>query len=336
MVSVIIPVYNVENYLKECIDSVLHQTYKDIEIILVDDGSTDNSGNICDRYAEENRTIKVIHKKNQGLGMARNSGIEIASGDYIYFQDSDDYIGCNHIMDLLHCIEIDETDACLVGFIAVSNDKKILNVRSYEDEHYIGASVRESLLPRLIGSSSKQKDSIEMSASGNLYSKKTIDKYGLRFCSERKLISEDLIFNMDFFGVCKGISLTSKGESYYRYNQESLSHRYLANRFDKATEFYKVIKCRLNQLGYGEEVLNRARRMYFINIKMCIAQELDKNIVPYNEALIHILEICSSQDVMDAISEYPISELGLKQRVFLKLIMHKNIRMIYLLMKYFA
>lgn len=92
LVSVIIPVYNVENYLKQCVESVINQTYKKIEILLVDDGSTDNSGSICEQYKNKDPRIKVIHKKNGGLSDARNTALDIASGDYVYFLDSDDYI----------------------------------------------------------------------------------------------------------------------------------------------------------------------------------------------------------------------------------------------------
>lgn len=91
-ITVIIPVYNVEKYLVRCLESVIHQTYKNLEIILVDDGSTDTSGMICDRYAVEDARIKVIHQKNGGLSAARNTGIEAATGDYIAFVDSDDFI----------------------------------------------------------------------------------------------------------------------------------------------------------------------------------------------------------------------------------------------------
>ena len=91
-ISVIIPVYNVEKYLKRCLDSVINQTYKNLEIILVDDGSTDNSGKICDEYAQKDKCIVVIHKENGGLSDARNKGLGICTGDYISFIDSDDWI----------------------------------------------------------------------------------------------------------------------------------------------------------------------------------------------------------------------------------------------------
>lgn len=92
LISIIVPVYKVENYLSKCLDSIICQTYKNIEIILVDDGSPDNSGNICDNYAKKDSRIKVIHKENGGLSDARNAGLKIATGQYIGFVDSDDYI----------------------------------------------------------------------------------------------------------------------------------------------------------------------------------------------------------------------------------------------------
>ena len=92
LISVIVPVYNVEKYLDRCLESIINQTYKNIEIILVDDGSNDNSGNICDDYAKKDSRIKIIHKENGGLSDARNAGIAIARGDYITLVDSDDYI----------------------------------------------------------------------------------------------------------------------------------------------------------------------------------------------------------------------------------------------------
>lgn len=92
LISVIIPIYNVEQYLKQCLDSVINQTYRNLEIILVDDGSTDKSGLICDEYSQKDKRIKVIHKKNEGVAVARNTGLDNCSGEYITFVDSDDVI----------------------------------------------------------------------------------------------------------------------------------------------------------------------------------------------------------------------------------------------------
>lgn len=102
LISIIIPVYNSERYLEKCVNSVLNQTYKNLEIILVDDGSTDLSPRMCDAFSVQDSRIKVIHQENQRQAAARNTGIEVASGEYIMFVDSDDYIAddmCEYLMD---------------------------------------------------------------------------------------------------------------------------------------------------------------------------------------------------------------------------------------------
>ena len=118
MVSVIIPVYNVETYIRECVDSVLSQTYTDLEIILVDDGSTDSSGSICDEYSKLDSRIVVIHKENGGLSDARNAGLDAVHGDYILFVDSDDWIQPETVSHLVK--RMDEEQAEIVFFDAAT------------------------------------------------------------------------------------------------------------------------------------------------------------------------------------------------------------------------
>lgn len=118
LVSVVVPIYNVEQYLERCIDSVLRQTYSNLEIILVDDGSTDNSGSICDKYALEDKRIVVLHKVNGGLSDARNYGIEKAKGKYITFIDSDDYVSCLYIEIMMKAL----IDNC--ADISICDEKK--------------------------------------------------------------------------------------------------------------------------------------------------------------------------------------------------------------------
>lgn len=131
LISVIIPVYNVEAYLRECVGSVLKQTYQTFEIILVDDGSTDSSGDICDEYAGNDERICVIHQKNSGPSKTRNTGLENATGKYIYFLDSDDYIDSNALELLVNTAE--SNDADLVFFDA----------RSFSDD---GSEIRQGYI----------------------------------------------------------------------------------------------------------------------------------------------------------------------------------------------
>jgi glycosyltransferase involved in cell wall biosynthesis len=122
LISVIIPVYNVEEYLHECVDSVINQTYKKLQIILVDDGSTDSSGKICDEYAEKDDRIVVIHKENGGLSSARNAGLNVAHGNYISFVDSDDWVLPEFIEKLYCAIIENDCDMAECGFATLSSE----------------------------------------------------------------------------------------------------------------------------------------------------------------------------------------------------------------------
>lgn len=133
LISIVVPVYNVENYLEKCINTIIEQTYKNIEIILVDDGAKDNSGKICDKYEKEDNRIKVIHKMNGGLSDARNAGINIAKGKYIAFIDSDDFID-NEMIQILYknLIETD-SDISICG-VNVIQDEKIQKENNKENK----------------------------------------------------------------------------------------------------------------------------------------------------------------------------------------------------------
>lgn len=139
LVSIIVPIYNVEKYLKRCLDSILSQSYKNIEIILIDDGSKDNSGLICDNYAAIDKRVKVIHQKNSGVSVARNVGLAHSKGEYIAFVDSDDYISQSFVeKSILNMLE-NKSDIIIFNFIEDHGNKtvkrplKIENCRDYKD-----------------------------------------------------------------------------------------------------------------------------------------------------------------------------------------------------------
>lgn len=135
LVSIIVPIYKVEEYLIKCIDSLVNQTYKDLEIILVDDGSPDSCGDICDEAAKHDNRIKVVHKKNGGLSDARNAGMQIATGKYISFIDSDDFISLDFYQTLLDVIKRTDCDIVECGVLKVNPD--------FEDKHDISKITSE-------------------------------------------------------------------------------------------------------------------------------------------------------------------------------------------------
>lgn len=126
LVSVIVPVYNTEKYLRKCVDSILNQTYKNLEVILVNDGSQDNSGIICDEYAQSDKRVKVIHKENSGPAYARNTGIKVATGDYIAFVDSDDWLDKTMYEDIVSKVE-EDADAIIFNLKYVNERNEIIS-----------------------------------------------------------------------------------------------------------------------------------------------------------------------------------------------------------------
>lgn len=149
-ISVIVPIYNVENYLKRCVDSIINQTYKNLEIILVDDGSPDHSSEICDNYAKIDDRVIVIHKNNGGLSEARNYGLRAATGDYIMYVDSDDYIEINSCEKLIENIT-DNVDIVVGDYKEIRNDNVTImkhtnleNGKQYSAKEYVLLSIEKN------------------------------------------------------------------------------------------------------------------------------------------------------------------------------------------------
>lgn len=157
LISVIVPVYNVEDYLDRCVDSIVNQTYKNLEIILVDDGSTDSSGLRCDEWAEKDKRIVVIHKKNGGLSDARNVGMRNANGEYIGFVDSDDFIDPNMYQILLDIVEKTDSEIAECQWLAFENEKELdgYSVKNEENE-FIELSTEEALKELIVEKMIKQ------------------------------------------------------------------------------------------------------------------------------------------------------------------------------------
>lgn len=133
LISILVPVYNVENYLPRCLESIIGQTYQNLEIVLVDDGSTDKSGEICDAYAKKDSRIRVIHQENKGLSMARNAALEVVTGDYILFVDSDDWIEQDMVEYLYQKIKDTGAEIAVCGYVNI-DEKNIKTNMNYEEQ----------------------------------------------------------------------------------------------------------------------------------------------------------------------------------------------------------
>lgn len=331
-ISIVVPVYNVEKYLNECVDSLLKQTVPAHEIILVDDGSKDNSGAICDEYVAKYPQVKTIHKANAGLGMARNTGLDHATGDYVVFIDSDDFCQPDMVEQLYSIVSKTGCDTCKSSFNRVDMEGNFLHSETVVPGSFTGDQVQQALLPRMIGSAPDRHDSIPMSACCTMYSMEIIRNNSLRFVSERQWISEDIIFNIAYYAKAQHVILSEYIGYNYRINPHSLSTSYRADRFEKSLALYHEQARLLTEMGIYEICRYRLSRQFFIYLRMCFAQLAPKVCgLSRKEAISAIKEICANTQVQKIVLDYPVKKLGFKQQVFVYMVKHKLASLLYIM-----
>lgn len=256
-VSVIIPVYNAEKTLKSCLDSLLKQTVKDIEIIVVDDGSTDGSPQICDEYAER-YGITVIHKPNGGVSTARNRGIEEAKGKYLMFCDSDDWVEETYVEVFYSRMEEFGAELTVGGLIMNETVKKEVYIKnSGKTEPYC--------IPQKVFYELRNKDILAFPFN-KIFLRSLIMEKGIRFkvgLSE----CEDLVFNLQYINFCeKGILVIPESLYHYEFREGSLSTRYHNDRFfDVIRPIFKAYEETIEKTGVDdEEFLKDFYTIYFL------------------------------------------------------------------------
>lgn len=262
-VSIIVPVYNVEKYLDECVQSIQKQTYKNIEIILVDDGSPDHSPQMCDEYAQKDSRIKVIHKKNGGLSSARNAGIDAATGEYIMFIDSDDFIEPIMVEKLLELKENTNTEvvACNIDKFEGSTYKTIKDKNTFKD---IAVFDKQTYLKKLL------LRTIDCTSCNKLYQKGYIGD--IRFWEG--VNNEDHLFLFKLYQKCNKIAYTDKVYYHYRTTPNSITTKKLNDRSFDILKNKEVIKqiIEKNKLD-----LNKEFHIYNISICLNYARAIYRN-----------------------------------------------------------
>lgn len=328
-VSVIIPIYKVEKYLKRCVDSALNQTLKDIEIILVDDGSPDKCPAICDQYVQSDERIRVIHKKNGGLASARNAGMKIASGEYIFFLDSDDWID----RETLECLT-DITRQYDVDFVrfrpmcAGWPDKEDGSLCDFgtEDGLHEGVYSREEIIheiyPRLFATPQLSLGVI-VAAWRSLYKRSFIENNSLYFYEEVKY-SEDTIFSARVVRFTESFYYLDGARFYhYFFNPSSITKSFRADRWES---HQKLIR-------YFDENFADAEDFDFTNQLWlqkiyCVLSALGqrKEIADISERENYCRLICNNLVTREAFKHLRLTRTSWKLRIFLELIHYRKYR----------
>ena len=269
LVSVIIPVYNVEKYLLRCLQSVSDQTYRDLDIVLIDDGSTDNSGKMCDDFAKEDKRTRVIHKDNGGLSSARNIGMKIAKGEFVIFLDSDDYLAKQYIEKAVSLCKIHNADIVVFAMRYIKeqcNEEAVITQKNMVIELTREMAIKESLYQK----------HFSCCIPGKLYAKKVL--YGIEFPDNK--LSEDLAVCHLILNNAGKIVYSSEVGYYYRQQQNSIMHVFNLRRLD-ALEWTKEIElfCKKNYPS-----LMKAAYCRSFNVAIHLALDFPDTIEDYQNA----------------------------------------------------
>ncbi len=310
-VSVIIPVYNVEKYLERSVYSIINQTYGNIEIILVDDGSTDGSGRLCDVLAQKDGRIRVLHKNNGGLSSARNAGLEMAEGTYIYFLDSDDYVRNNLLEDCIHNIG----DAGLIsfGYEAVDEHDNKLGSMEFSKGVYQLTTEEETL--RFI-SQQLFKYRVAWSAWSKVFRMSVIRENDLRFVDNNKIFAEDILFVIMYLLCCDQVKCVEQRYYLYVKRSGSIMHTITDTKLNEMIQLGKCLERFIKVKGFNYINQNYAYLFHLIlsdRVKSLNARrvsEITKGISQENYAY-----LCQMYHIDFNDYQHSREQLGLKTRI---------------------
>ncbi|MCR5207204.1 MAG: glycosyltransferase [Eubacterium sp.] len=246
--SIIVPIFKVEKYLEQCIESIVNQTYKNIEIILVDDGSPDGCPLICDKWAAKDGRIRVIHKKNGGLIAARKSGVEIATGDYICFVDGDDFIGETMYERVADSVQKYNPDCVITQFYYAFPDRNEKSEYNLSKEIYSRNEIEKEIFPTMLFKERFYRFGIYPCCWTKVFKADILKKH-IFDVDDRIRLGEDIAFTYPCLMECQSIAFVDKPLYYYRQNPESMTASYDPRLPDIYMLPYRALKKKSEKLG---------------------------------------------------------------------------------------
>ena len=321
LVSLIIPIYNTEQYLKQCIDSVLQQTYQNLEIILVDDGSTDHSGLICDHYIRQDSRIKVIHKKNGGLVSAWQAGVRASTGMYLMFLDSDDWIDAEMTEALLQ--QVDDTSkmqmiCCNYMLEKEKQNKSIPVMHQLQPGVYEGEELESTIKSKLLG---EERRTISFSRCMKLFSKSLI-KNNMIFCDERIVMGEDVSIVLPAILDSDRIVILEESFYYhYRFVESSMVHKYNPKLEENIHLLYERMLAAIREKRpQDERIREQAGREYLYLLFLVIKNEVRGN----RNYRRNIRRICTEPAVEQLLHDSILKPADVKNQLIYRVMKHPN------------
>lgn len=326
-ISIIVPIYNVEKYIKRCLNSLINQTFKQIEILIIDDKSTDKSLIISKEYAKIDNRIKIIENdKNIGAGLSRNKGLKLAKGKFIAFVDSDDFIDLDFYEKLYNKITETNSDICYANFISYENeDNKIIKNAIPNDTNLILDT--NCILHNMFEIEQNQPFYIKSIIWKALYKKDIIEKNNIKFVSERKYLAEDLLFNFDYLKNSKKASFCENTHYYHCINDSSItrSDEYYKDLLNKNKNLHDILIKKANKYKEIEYIKKSIENIFVIYLRILIKQEV------YNNKYSYLKNIVNDKHVIYAINNK--SKEKMSRRIFDFFIKTKQVLILILICK---
>ena len=311
--SLILPIYNVEDRLRNCIDTLLNESFKDYEMILVDDGAKDSCPQICDEYAGKYPFIRVVHKVNGGLSSARNAGYDVAEGEYIFWIDSDDWIVEGALQKLHDAIVESQPD--IVKFNYKTSPGGVVSRSVIKPGLYDEKYIADTIVPLGL----EKTATINFSIWSHVYKKEFIEKNQLVFVSERIIGSEDYLYNFQAYSCAKSMLVLDDILYIYDFREDSLSHKSRPN----LSEQYRVMYNYMVEYAKTRNIYEKYKgnlAYSYINKCFCVCM---KNECYLNEnhnlfdAYKKCRSIMSTKEYNEAIKDYPVNSVnGAEKRDF--------------------
>lgn len=339
LVSVIIPIYNTAKYLDTCIESVRAQTVQDLQIILVDDGATDESPHICDEWVKKDARIQVIHKENEGLGYTRNAGLNVAEGEYVSFLDSDDTLDVDTYEKCIACMEETGAAACYFGRKTMDAQGNIhLNKNIPDKLVYRGIEVKTEFARRYFGAFPIEGNGvpyIQASACCVLYKRESIERNRTRFCSERIYLSEDTFFNLEICKTADCVCILPEDFYNYTYNPNSLTKKRNTERLQKCKNLYEKLCEYTGDFSEIADVQERVDALFIGYTRHHMINEIGAaKSAGFKEMCQVVRELCQDDMIQRVCREFPVKYLDRNSRIYINWVTHKRVALLVLFYGY--
>ncbi|MBU3111431.1 glycosyltransferase family 2 protein [Clostridium lacusfryxellense] len=295
-ISIIVPIYNGEKYINKCLEMIINQKFKDFELIIIDDGSTDNSFNMCNDYAKKDLRIKVISKKNEGTWAARNRGIDESKGKYIIFFDCDDWYEDDLLAEMYQCIESNEVDLVIAGQTNVTVDKngKTIRIAKVQPKGHFFRTKNDILDNYIL----LREEEIGDTLWNKIYKSEIIKKYNLKF--EKYKRGEDTIFNANYYEhIDKCIVIGKAFYSYIIENSNPVWLKYSENYLNVVSEENDMIVSKLIKWGkYNDDAMEyQSTHFTYRIIEYFYGVAYPKNGLSYKSKCEKVLDIITNEEV---------------------------------------